>query len=293
MMASPPPRKRSMRSARAMSTNGPAGPASTRRARRARRRSPRCPARRARLVRDEPAGDALEARPPEGADAGPLQRRAERLAADRDEPRLRIRRQRAGKRAHEAVERLVDDSCRARPRRDRRRADRARLQPQDVARVDRIGIAHPGLDLGDREPARPRRDRRARRRRARGRCAGAPRRAAPARRAARSRRRARSSSPPRVSTASSRSSQRDGTVGVPSTPRGARQHHLARAAAPARNHARRCRCGAPAAACRSCRRIGRDSHGSLAVSARPHALVEAAEHDAGRRAAAAPPAGPR
>ena len=103
-----------------------------------------------------------------------------------------------------------------------------RLEPEDVAGVDRIGVAQPGLDLGDRQLARARGERRARR----------GRRQRPVVRgwsissAGRRRSRARPSapsSPTARSTASSRNSQRDGTVGTPSLPRGAGQRHLRRA----------------------------------------------------------------
>ncbi len=62
-----------------------------------------------RLLGDEPARDALEARPPERPDDGSVERWTECLAADVEQPRGRIVGDRTGVGAHEAVERCMDE----------------------------------------------------------------------------------------------------------------------------------------------------------------------------------------
>ncbi len=247
-----------------------------------------------RLDRDEPVRRcARSAATRRRATPGRVERGAERRAPERQEPRPphRPAARPGNSRTNRSSARWMKLAALGRAGIGVERLERR--EAEHVARIDRIGIAHPGLDLGDREPARPGGDRRARLgRRASGiRCAASSSRRWPGERLA-SRRRARPSSPPARSTVSSRSSQRDGTVGVPST-RAARVSTTSRApSAWAKSCAamptRRSGGGRP----KRCR-IGRDSHGSLCGLGRPHALVEAAQHDAGRHAAAAPRAGPR
>ena len=137
-----------------------------------------------------------------------------------------------------------------------------RPQPQDMAGIDRVGIAQPGLDLRHRQLARPRRERRARRggrlraavRRGWSRAGGGrgDLRVGPER-AARARPRA---APCRAATASATArSARPRAAPRGSAPPPARR-------APGRNRARRCRSRAPARRCRIRARICRDIHGS-------------------------------
>ncbi len=135
-----------------------------------------------------------------------------------------------------------------------------RPQLQNMPRIERIGIAHPGFDGGDRQVARPRRERRARRPAARG----------------LHRRRARRAALPGERPAVGRANAKPGRAQHRFQPRAASAtarsacHRPARrgsaplrgAAAPAQNHGPRCRCAPRAAAGRSCGRIGRDIHGS-------------------------------
>ena len=133
----------------------------------------------------------------------------------------------------------------------------------------RVGIAQPGLDLRHRELARPRRERRARRgRRQRRRSARRVQQPLPAAAIVRV-------GPERIrpgrlarSTASSRSSQRDGTVGAPSWRVGPGQRTLpARANAWQKSCADEADRAAPAAAEPKACRIGRLIQGSAAPPA--------------------------
>ena len=122
------------------------------------------------------------------------------------------------------------------------------FEPQDVAGVDRVGIAQPGLDLGHRQPARPRGERRAR----------LGRRQRPVvrrRRAARRPRRSRLGSeravePDRAQhrVEPQQPARRHGRH--PLAARRAGQRHLRARRSPGQNRARRCRSRAPAGRCR-------------------------------------------
>jgi hypothetical protein len=115
------------------------------------------------LFGDEPARDPLETRPPETPDAGAGQQGTERRLADPQQRALGIGGKVARMGLDEIGQRVVD--------RDAEigavwvGVERvAGLELEDVAGVDRIGVAQPGLDLRDRQPPRPRGERRARRR---------------------------------------------------------------------------------------------------------------------------------
>ena len=165
-----------------------------------------------RFLGDEPARDALEARPPERPGAGPRQHRAEMAAPDRDQ--LGSDRQ-AGRADSGGRIRRAPRGCDAEIGAAGIGVERVeRSQPQDMAGVDRVGVAQPGLDLGHRQLARPRGERRARRGWRRGsvfhrvEAVGSGRIFGSGRSAW--------SRPHARSTVSRRSSQRDGTVGTPS-----------------------------------------------------------------------------
>ena len=84
------------------------------------------------------------------------QRLAEGRLAQFQQARLGAGRQRVRKLLQEIVERRMDEGAALRQAGiGIERIERA--QPQNVPRIDRIGIADPGLDRGDRELARPRR----------------------------------------------------------------------------------------------------------------------------------------
>ena len=161
-------------------------------------------------------------------------------------------------------------ACRGPARRPCGRADRARRRPQHLAGVDRVGVADQRLDLGDRElrPAGPRpagaapgagraAPRRRARRGARGEREPGARRA-PARRRAPPRPRA-----PRPSSRfSSRSSQREATVGASASRVARVSDHLAARPSPAGSRARRGRPAAPGSAGRRRGACARPSQGS-------------------------------
>ena len=113
---------------------------------------------------DEPFGDALEARPPERPHPGLGERRPERLLPGAQQHRERVPRQLIGMGAHEALDGGVDHAA-ALGGAGIGVDGIERDEPQNVAGIDGVGIAHQGLDLGHREAARPGIDRRARRRR--------------------------------------------------------------------------------------------------------------------------------
>ncbi len=138
-----------------------------------------------------------------------------------------------------------------------------RLQLQDVAGVDRVGVAEPGLDLGDRQPARPRGERRARRGAA-AMARIAPRRGRRPRPASPGRVQARPSRPTARSTVSSRNSQRDGTVGTPSL-RAARVNAASGAAIAWAKSCAAMPIARSGTAISNSRRICRDIHGSCAA----------------------------
>ena len=105
------------------------------------------------LALDEPRRNALEARPPEGAHAGPLEGGAKGRGADPEQLRERVSGQDSCEFAHETVEGGMDEAAALGG--SRIRIERfERLETKDVTRVDPVGIAHPGLDLGDRETTR-------------------------------------------------------------------------------------------------------------------------------------------
>ena len=252
-----------MRSALAVSSNGPPG---------SRARSA-CPSRSLKLStvvarcavssRDQPVDDPLEARPPEGPGAGARQhRRRNARARSPAVPLAGILGQLARKSADEFGERRVD-------------ADAEigaagigvelveRLQFEDMAGIDRVGVAEPGLDLGDRQPARPRGERRARRGAAA--AAGIPRRrAVRPRPAPPDRARARRRGRPRAARCRAASSQRDGTVGTPSL-RAARVSATSGAAIAWAKSCAAMPIARSGTAISNSRRICRDIHGSCAA----------------------------
>ncbi len=167
-------------------------------------------------------------------------------------------------RAQELLQRVVDgDAAFPRSRFGIERIERP--QPQDMPRIDRIGIAQPGsrsrsptAAADAARPAAPAQDV------AR---AGTSSRLSIARvQASRSLRAASSSpSPSPLANCCTRSTQRDATVGAPES-FNARVSSTAVPPPASRNHARQGRCAAPAVPGRGCTRIGRDSHGSVAAS---------------------------
>ena len=113
------------------------------------------------FVIDEPACDALQARPPEGGDAGVDARLRKRCLAEGQQPLHRVVGQRTRMSCDEAIEHIVDDD----PAAGGIRRGIETLQPaqaQDLASVDGVGVAHPGFDPRRRHPARPGRRRRRR-----------------------------------------------------------------------------------------------------------------------------------
>ena len=111
----------------------------------------------------EPARDALEARPPEGARLGIIVQRGEMRPSQFDERACRIVRQLFGEALREFADGGVDEGAALGGAGFR--ADRIeRGEPQDVLGVDRIRVAQPVLDLGHRKARRPCRARRFRRR---------------------------------------------------------------------------------------------------------------------------------
>src|SRR5207237_9762761 len=126
----------------------------------------------ARLFGDEPAGDALETRPPEGPYPRPRQDRAEFVLPDGDQLGLGVGRQIPWVALDEFGERIMHGNAELGPAGIGVELIE-RPETEDVAGIDRIGIAGPGLDLGHRELARPGGKRRAGRDRP-ARAAGAP-----------------------------------------------------------------------------------------------------------------------
>ena len=120
-----------------------------------------------RFFRDEPADDPLEARPPERPCTGARQHGAEMAAPDRDQLGYRIGRQLARKATHKFGKGLMDADAEIRSTGIGVQFVQG-CQTQDMAGIDRVGIAEPGLDLGDRQLAWPRGKRWARRGRRRG-----------------------------------------------------------------------------------------------------------------------------
>ena len=107
------------------------------------------------LPAGEPAGDPPEAWPPERARFGIVFKRSKMLAADVDERGGRIGGERRCEVFGEIAQRGMDDD--AAIGRARRQIDGIELaQLEDVLGVDRIRIAQPVLDVGHREPGRPR-----------------------------------------------------------------------------------------------------------------------------------------
>src|SRR6266481_6068229 len=90
------------------------------------------------FVRDEPARDAGEAWPPEGPHARARQRRPEDLFADREETRLGVFGQGARMVLDEAIERAVNEPPALRGAGIGIERIK-RSEPQDMARIDRIG----------------------------------------------------------------------------------------------------------------------------------------------------------
>ena len=110
----------------------------------------------------EPARDAHEARPPERARLRIIVERGELVAAKRSSSLTGSAGKPAAKSFGEVADRAVDDGA-AIGGAGRRVDGVERREPQDVLGVDGVGIAQPVLDLGDREPRRPRGARRLRR----------------------------------------------------------------------------------------------------------------------------------
>ena len=107
----------------------------------------------------EPMRDAQEARPPEGARFRKIVQGREERLAERDEFAHRLGRQAFGIELGEIADGGVDDGA-ALGRAGRGVHHVERPQAQNVLGVDRIRIAQPMLDFGDREALRPRRPRR-------------------------------------------------------------------------------------------------------------------------------------
>ena len=117
--------------------------------------SRRVSARRSRFEAGEPARDAQEARPPERLRVGKIRQRREMLLAELRSARRRVVGQLVLELFGEVADRVVDHG--AAVARAGRRVDRVeRLAAENVPGVDRVGIAQPSLDLGDRERLRPR-----------------------------------------------------------------------------------------------------------------------------------------
>ena len=117
--------------------------------------------RRAGLPFGEPARDPLEARPPQGAGLRLLHQRREMLLADTTQLADDVGRQRVGVFPGKLAKRFVD--CRAAIGCRQRHVDGIeRVELENVAGVDGVGIAQPVLDRGDRELCRPRLARRPR-----------------------------------------------------------------------------------------------------------------------------------
>ena len=111
-------------------------------------------ARRLRFPHDELGRETLEARPPLGIELGKgILDFAERVLAALQEVLQGARRQLRRIIRGEAAEDVVDDGP-ARGRARRRRDGLERVELEDVAGEDRIGIAHQRLDLRDAEGAR-------------------------------------------------------------------------------------------------------------------------------------------
>ena len=111
----------------------------------------------------EPLRDAQVARPPEGARLGKIGERREMFFAELEQFLHRIGRCRCGELLGVVADGAMDDG--AAVARAGRRVDRVeRLQAENMARVNRIGIAQPVLDGGDRQAQRPCREFRFRRR---------------------------------------------------------------------------------------------------------------------------------
>ncbi len=112
----------------------------------------------------EPVRDAQEARPPERARLRIIGQRREMLFAEREQF-LRSDRPAGWRRTFSVKSPMAPWMTVPRSRAPGGVSTGIeRLQAQDIAGVDRVGIAQPVLDLGDRQPRRPRRERRLRRR---------------------------------------------------------------------------------------------------------------------------------
>jgi hypothetical protein len=104
--------------------------------------------------RDQPGGQPLEPRPPECADLRAEKAVAQRRAAGGPEALRRVDGRRVA-----VFQEQVDGAVHERPefRGVRVLVERIEAtQAENVARVDGVRIAHPRLDLGDRQPGRPR-----------------------------------------------------------------------------------------------------------------------------------------
>ena len=98
----------------------------------------------------KPSGDALKPRPPQRTCLGPLHQRREIFLADAAQHQRRLVGKGGGKGLGELAERVMDR--RAAIRRRQRHVDGIeRIQPQDIFRIDRVGIAQPVLDRRDRQ----------------------------------------------------------------------------------------------------------------------------------------------
>ena len=107
----------------------------------------------------EPVGDAQEARPPQRLRLRARHQRQEMLAADLAQFARGMLGQSGAERLREIAERIVDRRSPVGGR--QRHVDGfERRQAQDVLRIDRVGIAQPILDRGDRQLQRPCRARR-------------------------------------------------------------------------------------------------------------------------------------
>ena len=107
----------------------------------------------------KPSGDALKPRPPQRARLGPLHQRRKIFLADAAQHQRRLVGKGGGKGLGKFAERIMDRGAAIR-RRQRHVDGIERIQPQDIFRIDRVGIAQPVLDRRDRQLQRPRRERR-------------------------------------------------------------------------------------------------------------------------------------
>ena len=107
----------------------------------------------------KPCGDALKPRPPQRPRLGPLHQRRKIFLADAAQRQRRLGGQCVGIGLGEFAERFMDRRA-AIGRRQRHVDGIERIEPQDIFRIDRIGIAQPVLDRRHRQFQRPRRARR-------------------------------------------------------------------------------------------------------------------------------------